>query len=88
MTHIEKFRFNIIVTVSMQLNEESLIAPTGYDWEDEELRGEATYTEFLYGYLYKYQKTGDGYWESFNIRKRDFEQQNSEDDDQFEKQEE
>ncbi|XP_058201602.1 F-box protein At3g07870-like [Rhododendron vialii] len=67
--------------------EESLIAPTSYDWEDEELRGEATYTEFLYGDLYKYQKTGDGYWESFNIEKRDFEEQNSEDGDQLEIQE-
>ncbi|KAI8569845.1 hypothetical protein RHMOL_Rhmol02G0308600 [Rhododendron molle] len=62
--------------------EESLIEPTGYDWEEEELRGEVTFTEFWYGklYTYKKKKRGNGSWEFFSNDERDFEQQNSEED--------
>ncbi|XP_058201803.1 F-box protein CPR1-like [Rhododendron vialii] len=66
--------------------EESLIAPTGYDWEEEELRGEATYTDFWYGTLVKYKKIGNGSWKIFE--ERDFEQQNSEEEDELETDEE
>ncbi|KAI8569848.1 hypothetical protein RHMOL_Rhmol02G0308900 [Rhododendron molle] len=67
---------------------ECLVTPTGYDWEEGELRGEATYTELYFGCLDKCQKRGNGPWECFYMGERDFEPQHSEDDDQSERDEE
>ncbi|KAI8569847.1 hypothetical protein RHMOL_Rhmol02G0308800 [Rhododendron molle] len=68
--------------------EESLVTPTGYNWEEEEMRGETTCTEIYFGNLDKYQKRGNGSWECFYMGETNFEPQHSEDDDQSETDEE
>lgn len=59
--------------------EESFVTPTGCDWEEEERRGEPTYTAYCGNEpLYRCTRRWDGSWEYSWIEEEDNEQANSE----------
>lgn len=58
--------------VNAVMYEETMVTPTDYDWEDKELRGEATYVEyFLHRPPQKMRKRRDGIWQVCPMEKED-----------------